>query len=479
MINTGKNLNKTLNKEPKKKSKFKFPDVYVVLLLLLILCAVLTYIVPAGEYERIEKDGITLVNPESYTHVEQSPVGLGGILMSIPEGMIQASDIIFLILFLGGAFRVMEHTGAINAGVMTLVNKLEHKKSVLIVILGFMFSLLCTTGFSSNATVAFIPIGLLIAKSLKLDAIAAVAIVFTTSMAGFNVAFLNPKTLGIAQTIAELPMFSGISYRIVLFVIFTAVTLGYILWYCRRISEDPSKSLMGEHKFGPDAEEIEIDKNLKFTKQHALVILVFVAGLGYYVYGSLKLGFGMNQMTAIFVVIAVFVGIIAKMSSTEVVTSFMDGVKSLVYAALVTGVARSIVIILEDGKILDTIINVMAMQLEPLSPIAGSIGMLIANGIFNFFVPSGSGQALITMPIWTPLADMLEINRQIAVQAFQFGDGFTNSLFPTSGILMAALTMAGVPYDKWLKFIWRLMVIWFGLGAVALVVANLINWGPF
>ncbi|WP_019153534.1 YfcC family protein [Robertmurraya massiliosenegalensis] len=454
------------------------PDTYVVLFLLMIVCAIATYVIPAGEFERIEKDGITIVDPESYQQVEKTPVGIADVFLSYPLGMIDTANIIILILFIGGAFRVMEASGAVNAGIMALINKLENRKFVLITILGILFSFLCTTGFSSNATIAFIPIGILIAKALKLDAIAGVAIVFLTSMAGFNTAFLNPKTLGVAQEIAELPMFSGLTYRVILYVIFAVATIIYVIWYCNRILKDPSKSFMGEQKFSNKDQETSLNKDQKFTTRHALILLLFVAGIAFYVYGSLTYDFGMNDMTAIFVVIAIGAGIIARMNSTEIVNNFMEGAQNLVYGALVVGAARAIVFILEDGRILDTVILAMSNTLEPLSPITGAIGMLFANGLFNFFVPSGSGQAVVTMPIWTPLADILDINRQVAVQAFQLGDGFTNSLFPTSGILMASLAIGGVPYSAWLKFIWRIMLIWFVLGAIALAIGQLINWGP-
>ncbi|WP_255585174.1 YfcC family protein [Virgibacillus saliphilus] len=463
----------------KRKAKFKMPDVYVLLFFLVVLASVATYVIPAGEYDRVEQNDITVVDPDSFHSVEQSPVGISNIFMSIAEAMIDSADIIFLILFLGGAFRLMEASGAINAGVLSLINKFENRRSLLIVLLGSMFALLLTTGFSANATVAFIPIGILIAKALKLDAIAGVAIVFLTSMTGFTIAFLNPKVLGIAQQVAELPLFSGIGYRIVLFVVFTVITILYILWYCKRIQDDPSKSYMGENKFPHDTSEVSIDTDIKFTVKHSIVLLLFIAGMAFYVYGALNLDFGMNEMTALFLVIAIGSGIITGLNANEIVAEFMNGMRGLVYAALIVGAARAVVFVLEDGKIVDTIINGFAQVLELFPSDIAAIGMLWANAIFNFFVNSGSGQAMVTMPIWTPLADILGITRQVTVQAFQFGDGITNLLWPTSGTLMAALAMGGVPYGAWFKFIWRLILIWMILASIAIYVAMLFNWGPF
>ncbi|GGE27605.1 hypothetical protein GCM10011391_02540 [Pullulanibacillus camelliae] len=463
-----------------RKSLFKMPDAYVILFILVVLCAVATYFIPAGEFKRVQHGDITIVDPKSYHAIQQSPVGITAIFLSFSRGMIDTANIIFLILFIGGAFKIMDASGAIHSGIMTLINKMQKRKFLLIAILGILFSLLCTTGFSANATIAFIPIGLLIAKSLKLDAIAGVAIVFLTSMSGFNTAFLNPKTLGVAQQIAELPMFSGLTYRVVLYVVFAMATILYIIWYCNKILKDPSKSYMGQRRFAGNEEQMDDgDISHTFTLRYGLILLLFVLGIAFYVYGSLKFGFGMEEMTAIFLVIAIGAGLLAKMNSNEIVSNFMQGAQNLLYSALIVGAARAVVFILEDGKIIDTIIHALSTTLEPLSPMAGAIGMLWANAIFNFFVPSGSGQAVVTMPIWTPLADLLNINRQVAVQAFQLGDGFTNSLFPTSGILMASLAIGGVPFSAWLKFIWRIMLIWLVLGSIAIAIGVMINWGPF
>lgn len=465
----------------KRKFSFKMPDVYVLLFFLVIFASIATYFVPSGEYDRVENEEneITEVDPTSFHFVEADPVGISDIFMSITEGMIDSGNIIFLILFLGGAFRVMEASGAINTGIITLMQKFKNKKTLLIIILGSLFSLLLTTGFSANATVAFIPIGLLIAKALKLDAIAGVAIVFLTSMTGFLIAFLNPKVLGIAQQVAELPMFSGIGYRIILFIVFTSITILYIIWYIKKIQRDPSKSFMGEKKFSDDVSEVDIHSEVKFTVKHTLVLSLFILALGFYVYGALNLDFGMNEMTALFLVIAIGSGMIAGLKSNEIVTEFMEGARGLMYAALITGAARAVVFVLEDGKIIDTVIHALAIPLENLPPSIAAIGMLWANAIINFFVNSGSGQALVTMPIWTPLADILEVNRQVAVQAFQFGDGITNLIFPTSGTLMAALAMGRVPYGAWVKFIWPLILIWMVLASLAIYIGMLFNWGPF
>lgn len=464
----------------KTKSKlrkiFKVPDVYVLLFGLIVFTVALTYFIPAGEFERETSGDQTLVVPGSFSYIDQNPAGLFDVFLSIQLGMIDTAGLIFLVLFTGGAFAVIEASGAIDAGISTLVSKLKNYKYVLVIAMFVLFSLGGATGIITNAVIAFIPLGIVLAKSLKLDAVAAVAIIYLGAFTGFNVAFLNPKTLGVAQTIAELPMFSGMTYRFIIYLIMVAVTVVYVCWYIKKISQDPSKSLMADNPFPISNDTSESTNNSVFTIRHKFILLAFAAGLIFYILGVSTYGWGVNEMAAMFIIITVVAGIIARMNGEEIVKNFMIGAQKLVYGALIMGVARAIYIILEQGIILDTVVYALTVVLEPLSPVAGAIGMLLSNLIFNFFVSSGSGQAVVVMPILTPLADSLGISRQIAVQAYQFGDGITNNLFPTSGVLMASIAAAGVPYVKWLKFIWPVIIIWIVIASVALTIGVLIGW---
>lgn len=464
-----------------KKKKLQMPDTYLILFILIVCSAIATYIIPSGEFERIEEEGITKVIPGTYSGVESSPANLMDFFLSFQNGMVEAASLIFLVLFTGGAFAVIEASGAINAGIKAAIDKTRNKKVILIIVVTALFSLGGSVGIVANSVIAFVPIGIMLARAMKLDALIGVSIIYLGAYAGFNAGFMNPFTLGIAQQIAELPLYSGITFRIILYIVIVAVTIIYISWYTKKIIKDPSQSIMGERRF-QNSENESSDNNLestKFTLTHKIILIFFAFCLVFYIYGTRQFDWEVDEMSAMFVAIAIGAGIIARMGGNEIIRHFMKGAQNLVYGALIVGVARAIVVVLEDGLILDTIVQGMAVALESSTPIVGAIGMFIGNAFFNILVPSGSGQAAVAMPILTPLADMLNIPRQVAVQAFQLGDGFSNSIIPTSGVLMASLAVGGVPYTKWFRFMWPLMTIWIAIGCIAVALGVIINWGPF
>lgn len=464
-----------MTKNQSKKRNIKVPDAFVLVFIMIILAVVATYLIPAGEFERIESDGRTVVVPGSYEEIPQNPRGIGDIFLSIQLGMVETAGIIFLVLFTGGAFAVIEATGAVNAGITSMVNRLKNRRTVLMITIFVLFALGGATGTITNAVIAFVPLGVMVAKALKLDAIVAVSIVMLGSFTGISAGFLNPHTLGVAHTIAELDLFSGMGYRLLIFTSFVVLALVYVIRYAKRIYNDPSSSIIADNPF-PTISQDEMGGDSKLTRTHILIILVFVGSLGIYVYGAISLGWGINEMSAMFLIITVITGFIGRLGGNETVRHFMEGCQKLVYGALIIGVARAIYIIMNDGQILDTIVLALSSMLEPLSPMVATVGMFLSNTIFNFFVNSGSAQATIIMPLMTPLADTLGISRQIAVQAYQFGDGITNSFFPTSGALMASLAAAGVPYTKWIRFVWPLILIFTVAAAILLIIAMLFNW---
>lgn len=460
----------------KERRKVQMPDTYVILFSFIVVAAIATYFVPAGEFDRVTKGEITVTVPGSYHEVDAKPTSIMDFFRAFQTGMIESSSLIFLVLFTGGAFAIVEASGAINAGIMAAINKTKNKELLLIGCIAFLFSLGGVVEIVANSVIAFIPIGILLARAMKLDAIIGVAIIYLGAYAGFNTGFLNPFTLGLAQQIAEVPIFSGMMFRIILYLIIVMVTIVYISLYAKKILKDPTKSIMGPQLFAEGDEKALAET--KFTLRHKSILLYFISCLAFYVFGTRQWDWQINEMAAMFIIIAIGSGILARMSANDIVKAFIKGAQKLVYGALVIGVARAILVILQDGKILDTVVQGLAIALEPLSPVAGAIGMFIGNALFNILVSSGTGQAVVAMPILTPLADMLAIPRQVAVQAFQLGDGFTNSIIPTSGVLMASLAVGGVPYTKWVKFMWPLMAIWLTIGCIAIAIGVIINWGP-
>lgn len=447
--------------------------------MILVLMAVLTYIIPAGEFQREEVDGVTIVVPDSYTQIESSAASPMDIFLAIQNGMIASAPLIFLVLIIGGSFAVIESTGAIDALILKTIERTKNKEIVLITIVMILFSIFGTLGIIVNAVIAFIPIGIILARSMKLDAIVGVSIIYLGAYAGFNTAFLDPLTTGTAQQIAQLPLFSGIGYRIIIYITILLATILYIAWYVKRIKKDPMKSVLGDNPFPKYEERDDLNKEVQLTGTHKLVLIWLVLGIALYVFGVFKYGWSLNQMAAIFIIIAVGTAVIGRLTPNRLVKEFFEGAKGLVYGAMIIGMARSIVVILEDGKILDTIVQGMATVMTPFTSVSGAIVMFIANELFNILVSSGSGQAVIVMPIMTPLADLMEIPRQVAVQAYKMGDGFTNVITPTSGILMANLAIAGIAWTKWIRFVFPLLLIWTVLGIIFLAIGVMMNWGPF
>ncbi|WP_256989100.1 YfcC family protein [Bacillus sp. EB106-08-02-XG196] len=458
-----------------KSRKWEMPDTYVILFLVMLLAVAATYLTPAGTFEREVVNGVERVVPDTYSQVDRNPAGFMDIFLALQSGMVQSGSLIFLVLFAGGAFEIVERSGAIRGGILRAVNKTQGKEFLLIAVVSILFALGGAIGAVANSVIPFVAIGMIIARALRLDAMVAVAITFGATFAGFNVGFLNPYTVGVAQSIAGLPLFSGMTLRIITFVIIVAVTILYTWRYAKKVLADPSKSLIGVlESSGGSKEELQAP----FTSRHKTILCFVGLALAFFVYATIEFKWSIDHMAAFFIVIGLGSGVIAGMNYNKIAVTFLEGCQKLVYGALIIGVARAVLIIMENAKILDTAVNALAAPLENMPPVLAALGMFAANAVLNFLVPSGSGQAMIAMPILSPLADMIGITRQVAVQAFQFGDGFTNSIFPTSGTLMASLAVAGVSWIKWAKWMLPLFIIWCGIAIVMLTIAVLIGWGP-
>lgn len=471
---TSQNNNSSLsNIQPEKR--WRMPDTYVILFAVLLLGLLATYILPSGSFEREVVDEVERVIPNTYQVSEGKTLGFLDFFNAIQKGLIESADIIFLILMTGAMFEIIEKSGALRGVIHRAVELTKGNEFWLIAVISTIFALVGAVGAVANAVIAFVMVGVIVARALKLDPIVAVAITFGANFAGFSVGFINPYTLGIAQDIAELPIFSGMMLRMVVFILILSTTIWYIWRYTKKILADPSHSAIGVYKRDESGESFDAT----FTTRHKLILTFVTLSLIFFVYGSIELGWDINNMSAFFIFIALGSGMIAGMHYNTLAETFLTGTRNLVYGALIVGLARAIIVVLEEGQILDTIVYALSVPLENLSPILSAIGMFISNAILNFFVNSGSGQAMIAMPMMTPLADMVGVSRQVAVQAFQFGDGLTNLIFPTSGILMASLAVAKLSWINWLKWIMPLFLIWFVIAIITLSVGVLINWGPY
>ncbi|WP_411348052.1 YfcC family protein [Paenibacillus sp. WLX2291] len=462
------------------KKRLKMPDAYVLLFLVALVCAIATYIVPSGAFDRVTNDEITTTVPGSYHTVERSPVTFVGFFSAIAEGMANAGPIIFLILFTGGAIAVLEQTGAITGMVHSIVNKFRERQFLFILIVAAIFSILGTTGIVVNSVIGFIPLGIIVARALKWDAMLGAAVIYLGTYAGFNSTLLSPSPLGISQTIAELPLFSGIGLRTVIYICFVAATIVYLASYARRLKSDKG-SLLGSDWFPSKAlvSDTEDSENVVWTGKQKLIILVTALCLAGFLVGTFQLGWGDKEMAGTFILIAIIAGLIGGMGGNGIAKTFIGGCQKLVYGALICGMARCISIILDDGNILDTIVNGLANLLQGHGPIFVSVGMYLVSALLHFLISSGSGESVVLIPILAPLSDLLGVTRQVTVQAVMMGEGVVNCLNPTSGVLMAILAATGIPYTRWLKFMWPLALTWFLIGLASIIVGVLIKWGPF
>jgi uncharacterized ion transporter superfamily protein YfcC len=464
-----------------KISKLKAPNTYVIITSIILLVAVLTYIVPAGEFERVEKNGRILVVPGTFQETESNPQFIDSVLMAPINGFIAAAEIIGFVLIVGGAFSVFQQTEAVDSAINGIAAAYKKSKLIrlfLIPIFMLIFSLGGAVFGMGEEVIPFILIFVPMALVLGYDTITGVAIPFVGAGAGFAGAFINPFTIGIAQGIAELPLLSGIEYRIIVWIIITTTAIVFVSLYAKRVKKNPKLSPTFEADL-LKRKKIHIDADEEFKgidTKHKQVLFVFLIGLLILVFGVLQYEWFIKEICALFIATGVAVGLVGRLSIREVTDGFISGAKDLIGTAIVIALARGILIIATEGKIIDTLLHSMSSIIDSMHPIVSSQVMFLVQSTLNFFVPSGSGQAALTMPIMAPLGDLVGVSRQTAVLAFQFGDGFTNMIIPTSAITMGVLSLAEIPWEKWAKWILPLEIIFFLISLILLIPPYFMSW---
>jgi uncharacterized ion transporter superfamily protein YfcC len=330
----------------------------------------------------------------------------------------------------------------------------------------------------AEETLVFLPALLLLARSLGYDSLVAAGIALVGANAGFTSAFMNPFTVGVAQGIVGLPLFSGIGFRLVVWSLITGVTVVYLSRYAAKVKADPSSSAMYEL----DRRREPLDDSTGeagFTRQHLAVLLLCVVTLGALVAGALRWHWGILELTALFFALAVVAGPLGGLSASATARSFVAGAADMTYAGLVVGLARASLVVLREASVIDTITLGMANAVSHWPSSVSVLGIYLMQSLLNFVVPSGSGQAAVSLPILAPFGDLLGITRQTNVLAYQLGDGLTNILTPTQGYFMAALGILRIPWSVWARWLLPLLAIWFALGSIAVLLAHAIRLGPF
>ncbi len=470
------------------------PHVFTLLTAVVFICSLLTYIIVSGSYQReIKTIGTltrTVVIPGTYKEIPKhysakgiiigekvegkaSPVSLFGFLSAIPRGMEKAADIIFFIFIIGGVFGILQRTGTISAFIQKLLDMFGHTAEVLVITLMIAVAIGASTLGMGEEFIPLIPLFLIVSKKLGYDRVFGLGIVWLAAETGFAAATTNPFTVNIAQGIAEIPLNSGMLFRIVFFVVALTVTIIFLLRYGAKVKKDPRKSIMPDDDFSIEEHSFE---KVDFKTNHIVIMIVGAGLFAFIIFAVQEFGWWINEMAGGFLLIGFAAVVISRMSVTDATQAFVKGMEDMVVAALVVGFARGVQVVLQDGQILDTIIHSAASQLQDFHQFVAAGGMLFFQTTLNFFIPSGSGQAAVTMPLMAPLSDLIGITRQTAVFAFTCGDGFSNMIIPTSGTLMAVLAIAKVPYTKWLKFVLPLFGMLFLLSIIFLIIAVIIQY---
>jgi uncharacterized ion transporter superfamily protein YfcC len=439
-------------------------DSLVLIFSFIVVAQLMSYVITQGTFERApfpENPDRMMVVAGTYAPVaDDDAVTLPAwhFLIGITKGLADAQDIIFLIFIVGGVIEVLRRTGAIDAALHGAVARLGHSPWILILGCFAMFSLGSFTIGMGEEYVPLIPI--IVTMSL------AMGMVWIPYGIGWGCAGINPFGVLIAQNIAGVPLTSGWEFRLVMMLAFLALAFHHLYRYARRVQQDPTQSLVADIDYSSG---FEPPHDIQMTAARAAILAVFLLGLGFFVFGAAQYGWYISELNAVFFGIGLAGALIARMSPGETSQTFLEGAAKMTAPALIVGFARAIAVVLEDGQIIDSIVDSIAGLLEGLPADVSAIGMLVVQSVCNFFIPSGSGQAFVTMPIMSPLATLTGVPQQTAVLAFQFGDGFANMIVPTNALVIGALALGRVPYTVWFRFVGPLMLKILMLAAVFLV----------
>ncbi|MDT9000966.1 YfcC family protein [Paucibacter sp. APW11] len=460
--------------------KLRLPNTYVLLVSLLALIALATWIVPGGRFETALVNGKTLIVAGSFHTVEARPQGLAALLTAPIKGFVEAALIIGFVLIVGGAFAVLQKTEAIDALIKSVAR--AHQRSALVRALAIpvfvtLFSLGGASFGMAEEAIPFVLIFIPLALALKLDTLTGVAIPFVGSQIGFATAFLNPFNVGVAQGIAGLPMFSGLGYRLLCWAIATGLTIAFLMWWAARIRRQPALSPCYQSDQARRA-ELDLDAFARFegmSGRHRLVLALFALCLLVMIAGVVRLGWYIEEIAALFLVMAVLVGVVARLGSEGFMAAFLQGARDLVGTAFVIALAKATVILLREGQIIDTLLNALAPLVASEQTVWAAHKMFLIQSLINFFIHSGTGQAALTMPIMAPLADLVGLSRQTAVLAFQFGE-LTTPIIPTSGITVGVLALARLPFGTWVRWLLPLQALYLLMALVLLAIPALQHW---
>lgn len=441
-----------------KLSSVKMPHTYVILTIILLIVVALCYLIPAGQYDRVTDpaSGATVILPESFHFTQGKRPGLFDIFLSLQRGYVGAANILFLIVFAYGYVYILTQNGTLNSAIHVLIRRMRGKTHLLIPVFMMLFGIMGSTLGIFEETYGLVSIFVGIGLALGYDGLVGGAVVYVGVATGFAAATTNPFSVGIAQSIAEVPINSGLLYRLVIFLVFQSVTIWYVMRYAKKVKAHPEKSVMYGVPMEYTPPEVR-DADGTFTGRQKLCLLLFVVTIGMLVYGTMELGWYIDEIAAMFLMMAVVTGVVSGYSATEICNLYIESTKSVVPSILIIGFTRGILITMQEALISDTVVYGLSRLLDSSNKMLSAVGMLFLQNVINFFITGSSSQAAITMPIMTPVADIVGLDRQTAVLAYCFGDGFSDMFWPTACSLNCGLM--GIPLNKWYKFIGPLFLI--------------------
>lgn len=454
----------------------RIPHPFALIFAIIVVAAILTHVIPAGQFDRVTLEGgRESVVPGSFRYVEGNPASVMDVFLAVPQGLVSAANVIFLVFISGATFQVLEYSRTLENAVGSALRVIGTQRSMLMIVLTtFVFGALGVfVGYENN--IALVPIAVIICLAIRGDLLLGAGVSLGAIGIGFATSPINFFTVGLSQTIAELPLFSGMLLR----SLFCVSCLSILAWYNCRYFARLRDGRVSSSVAGISTAGLQLEKDIgeyRMRPQDTLTLVAFVGFLAFLLYGVFNFDWYINHFSAIFVMIAIATAVIHRIPINIAVEQMIKGAGAIAGGALVIGLARAIQVVLDDALVGETIVNALAAPLAQFSPYFSAVMMTLVNSLINVFIPSGSGQAMVTMPIIVPLSDLIGVTRQTAIFAFQVGDGLTNLLVPTSGGMLAMLAMARVPYDRWVRYIAPLIALLFGLSWVFIAVMTAIGW---
>lgn len=467
-----------MNQNKEKKLSFHMPHVFVILMVIMLFIVVLSYLIPSGTYERLtdEATGLSVIDPDSFQYIaNEDPIRFMDYFEAIYTGFVNGASIMGTLFICSGMIYLLEVNGAFGAAISLILKKTKDREFSVVCIFYTIFVIFGVLGYG-EAAYPFYPLAVTIGFALGYDRMVGTAFAIVGSTVGFTSGLMNTFTTGVAQQILGLPLFSGIGYRSLGLAVFYLIGLAGIYSYCRKIKKDPASSFYAEEYQSQQKKEHTAGMGV-MTIRRGIGILLFLGVIVIQGFGCIRLHWSFPQIAAIYIILGCLLTIVFRIHPSDACQLFCQGAVRVFAAAFAVGMAQSVVVLMNQACIMDTIVHGMAVLLENKGTFLALLIIFIFVTLFNFLVVSGSGKAVIIMPILQPLGKILGINQQVLVLAYQYGDGITNSFWPGSSLVQ--LSMCGVDYGSWIRFCWKIYLGLIGAAFLLVIIAQSIGYGPF